>query len=190
MSWGYVAVGVGTVAGSYFGSKKKSGGIKSGGKTLKQILPYAEKTKDQIDPYAEYRQEMADTLYGYVTGKKSISTDPGYQFTMQQAMQETNRAASAKGFNRSGNVMVAMQDRAANVASQQYGSIIDRLTNLAGASSQNAISAGQQYGSMVTTALTGVAQGQAAAGAASGAGTASSLGALGTMMGGILSKDS
>ncbi len=186
MSWGYVAVGVGTAVGGYLGSKEKESGIQSGTDTLKKILPYAEKTKEGMDPYSEYRQEMADTLYGYVTGKKSITTDPGYQFTMNQAMQETGRAASAKGYGKSGNVMAALQDRASNIASQQYGSIIDRLTNLAGASSQNALGAGQQYGKMVTTALTGVAEGQAAAGAAKGAGTSGAIGSIGTMIGGIL----
>ena len=75
--------------------------------------------------------------------------------------------------------MAALQQRASDVASQQYSSIIERLTNLAGAGSQNAIAGGQQYGSMMETSLTG----QAAAKIGQAQSKSSGLGGLGGLAG-------
>ncbi len=168
------------------GSQAK--GYKQAEGLYKKIGEQASVTQEKIDPYSEYRQTMADTLYGYVTGTKSIQTDPGYQFTMNQAMQETQRAASAKGYGRSGNVMAALQQRASDVASQQYSSIIERLTNLAGAGSQNAIAGGQVYGNMMETSLSGqaaakVGQAQAKSSGLSGLGSLAGAG-VGYLLGG------
>lgn len=175
MTWGYVAVGVGTAAAGYFGSQKSAGGAMSGAKTMGKIIPYAHEAQDSIDPWNKYRAGYATQLNDILSGKQDWKQDPGYAFRMQEGTKAVERSGFSKGYGMSGNLGAALQQRGQDIASQEYGNIINRLTNLAGATPQNAIAGGQQFGNMVTTALTGVAQGQAAAGAAQGAGTSAAL---------------
>lgn len=101
------------------------------------------------DPYAQYRGDAAKQLSGIMSGDIDFKTDPGYQFRMSEAMRETERAGSARGYNNSGNIMAAVNQRAQDVASGEYTNIINRLTGLAGAMPQNAIAGGQNYGNMM-----------------------------------------
>lgn len=136
------------------------------------------------DPFQQYRGEIAQQLSGILSGEIDFTTDPGYQFRMGEAMRETERAAAARGFNRSGNVMASLNQRAQDVATAEYDRIINRLTNLAGAGSQNAIAGGQTYGSLlgnVYGAQVGAAANQAQAGGGMGAligGAAEAIGDL------------
>lgn len=125
------------------------------------------------DPYSAYRAGSAQQLSGIMSGEIDFKTDPGYQFRMDEATKETERAASARGFNRSGNVMAAVNQRAQDVASSEYSNIINRLTGLAGATPQNAIAGGQNYGNMmgnVYGAQLGQTVNKSQASASSGAG--------------------
>lgn len=149
---------IGGPLGAAFGSKKEAKGYKSAQETMKQLQAQAGVTRDIIDPGNKYRASYADQLNNILTGKQSIQTDPGYQFAYQQGQQGVERAAAARGMGTSGNVMAALQQRGQDVANQQYGAIIDRLTNLAGAGSQNAIAAGNEYGNIMTAGLTGQAE--------------------------------
>lgn len=148
---------IGGSVGAALGSKSEKKAYKNAQEYMYKLGQEAQKTSQLADPYQQYRPEMASMLNDYVTGKRTIDTDPGYQFQQQEGQRGVERAAAARGMGNSGNVMAALQQRGQDIASQQYGSIIDRLTNLAGASSQNAIAGGQLYGNMMTTSLTGQA---------------------------------
>ena len=50
----------------------------------------------------------------------ALENDPGYQFTLSQALQGTERKSNAQGEAFSGNILAALQDRAGGVAAQ-YG---------------------------------------------------------------------
>ena len=146
---------------------------------------------EMTDPYQAYRGQHAADLSAIMSGEKDFRTDPGYQFRMDEAMRETERGAAARGFNRSGNVMASMNTRAQEVASAEYGNIINRLTNLAGATPQNAIGGGQVYGQMLGDAHSAQSGSMAnAAAGASGGGMSDLLGGIGSMMSDIrLKKD-
>jgi len=159
--------------GGYIGSGKEEKGYKDARYLMQQLQASAGTAVNYIDPFNSYRSGIAKTLNDYVTGQKDISTDPGYQFAYNEGQRGVERAAAARGMNNSGNVMAALQQRGQDVASQQYGAIIDRLTNLAGASSQNAIAAGQSYGNIMTSALTGQADAEIGIGNAQGRGIGS-----------------
>lgn len=138
------------------------------------------------DPYAQYRGDAAKQLSGIMSGEIDFKTDPGYQFRMSEAMRETERAGSARGYNNSGNIMAAVNQRAQDVASGEYTSIINRLTGLAGAMPQNAISSGQNYGNMmgnVYGAQLGQTVNASQAGGYSGQGSLFSPGNIGSTIG-------
>jgi len=103
-----------------------------------QIAAYSPDTQGQVayeqgtpnNPYTAqagaYGQQLSDIL----SGKTDWKTDPGYQFRMQQGQQETERNAASRGYNQSGNIMAALQDRAQGTASQEYQNITSRLAGL------------------------------------------------------------
>lgn len=144
--------------GAALGIKSETKGYEDARWLMQQMGEEAKKASSMADPFQQYRAGLAGTLNDYVTGKKSIQTDPGYQFAYQEGQRGVERASAARGMNNSGNVMAALQQRGQDVASQQYGSIIDRLTNLSGATAQNAIAGGQIYGNMMQASLTGQAE--------------------------------
>lgn len=109
----------------------------------------AQTASGMADPYAQYRPGAAQQLTGILSGDIDFRTDPGYQFRLNEAMREVERGASARGLNRSSNVLNAMNQRAQDVASGEYNNIINRLTGLAGATPQNAIAGGQTYGNLM-----------------------------------------
>jgi len=159
MVWPLVVAAIAAAAAKGIGSNqaanREAAGYADARWDMSQIGVEAQKASSYADPYQQYRPEAAAMLNDYVTGKRSIQTDPGYQFAQQEGQTAVSRAAAARGMNNSGNVMAALQQRGQDIASQQYGSIIDRLTNLAGATSQNAAAGGQLYGNMMTTSLIG-----------------------------------
>jgi hypothetical protein len=53
--------------------------------------------------------------------------DPGYNYTVDQAVQGVDRSAAARGLLTSGATIKAIQDRAANLADQGYGNYFNRL---------------------------------------------------------------
>src|SRR5215471_19903442 len=64
---------------------------------------------------------------GQARARALFQTDPGYQFARDEALQATQRQTGTGGFQGSGNVLTALQDRAAGLASQQYGNWAARL---------------------------------------------------------------
>jgi len=64
---------------------------------------------------------------GQARAAAAFTTDPGYNFTKGEALQATERATGTGGFQGSGNVLTALQDRASGLASQQYGNWVSRL---------------------------------------------------------------
>ena len=103
-----------------------------------QIAAYSPATQGRVayeqgtpnNPYTAqagaYGQQLSDIL----SGKTDWKTDPGYAFRMQQGQQETERNAASRGYNQSGNIMAALQDRAQGTASQEYQNITSRLQGL------------------------------------------------------------
>lgn len=172
VNWGNVASNVGAGIGSYLGGQQQAQGYKNAASRLEAMgrdgdlirnhqyesayrinanqAASATKTQQMMDPYSKYTTGYAAQLNQLMTDPNSVRKDPGYQFAFNEGQQAIERAAGARGLGNSGNVMAALQQRGQDIASQQYGSIIDRLTKLVDSGAQRTLAAGQQYGNMIT----------------------------------------
>lgn len=66
---------------------------------------------------------------GNQAAQNAFQSGPGYQYQVDQSLNQTNRAANAAGMLNGGNTLSALQDRASNLANQNYN---QWQTNLAG----------------------------------------------------------
>ena len=179
-------VGGSMVAGSLikgFGDNKAAGqeakGYDKARDELRNMEGDANRAVDITDPFNSYRNTYASQLNDILSGNRRIEEDPGYQYAYDTSMQAVSRGAAAGGYNNSGNVQMALQKNASGLASQQYNTIIERLMNISGAGSQNAMQAGNQYGNMMTEMRMGVGNSYIGQASARGAGTSSLFSGIG-----------
>lgn len=83
------------------------------------------------DPYAEQRQRDIQSLRLLESNPGSIETSPFYKFLMDQQLNAVQSKNAATGQFRSGRGAMALQDRAAGVASQSYFPLLNNLTQRA-----------------------------------------------------------
>lgn len=117
---------------------------------------------------------------GQARARALFQTDPGYQFARDEALQATQRATGTGGFQDSGNVLTALQDRASGLASKQYGDYVARLAPFLGYSLGGAQGASGAY-TGEGTALSGLdtSLAQLGYGTQAGIGSAQAAGTLG-----------
>lgn len=72
-----------------------------------------------------------------------FKSNPAYQFAYDEAMRGTERSMAARGYNMSGNLLTALQERGSGLASQQYNAEVNRLMALSGATTGQPGVAGQ-----------------------------------------------
>jgi hypothetical protein len=65
---------------------------------------------------------------GNTRATQAFQAGPGYQWAVDQSLDGINRSAAARGNSIGGNVLAALSDRAGNMANQEYGSWLDRLS--------------------------------------------------------------
>lgn len=78
-------------------------------------------------------------------GGSFSTSDPSYQFRLQQGQQAVERSALAKGIGFSGNALQALTDYGQGAASQEYGAQFARLSSL---SQQQQSQQQQQFGQL------------------------------------------
>jgi hypothetical protein len=61
---------------------------------------------------------------------QAFQAGPGYQYAVEQALDQTRRAAARDGSLGGGNTLAALSDRAGNMANQEYGNWQTRLGGL------------------------------------------------------------
>lgn len=83
------------------------------------------------DPYAEQRKRDIESLRLLTSNPGSIETSPFYKFLMDQQLNAVQSRNAATGNFRSGRGAMALQDRAAGVASQAYFPLLNNLTTRA-----------------------------------------------------------
>jgi hypothetical protein len=109
---------------------------------------------------------------------------PGYQFIVGEAMRALENSASARGTLLTGGHMRDLQDRAAGLASTDFGNEFNRNLQL-GQLGFNAANAqggyGSSYGTNLTSLTTGIGNAQAAGTANQGAAVGGMLGNLGNL---------
>lgn len=94
---------------------------------------------------------------GNARATAAFQADPGYQYRVNQALDQTKRAAAASGMDIGGNTLAALSDRAGNMADQGYQTW---LQNLQGYVSPELQATGGQAGAIAAKApvYTGTAQ--------------------------------
>jgi len=116
-------------ASDFFGQGR--GALTTGATAAQNVLnPIVGQTGAGAGLYADLTG--ANGPEGQARARAAFQTDPGYQFTRDEALQATQRATGTGGMQGSGNVLTALQDRAAGLASQQYGNWASRLAPYVG----------------------------------------------------------
>lgn len=78
------------------------------------------------------RGAATDELLALMNNPDSVRNLPGYEFGLGEAKRETDRQMRRGGYSNSGNLAVALQDRAQGYADMQYDKEFNRLSTLAG----------------------------------------------------------
>lgn len=125
---------------------------------------------------------MGAPNYGARSG--ALAQTPGYQFVRDEVLGALERSAAARGTNLTGGLLKDLQDRAAGLASTEFGNEFGRNLSLAqlgfnGATNQGAY--GSAYGNQITDLTTGAGNAQAAGTVGAGNAWGSALGNIGQM---------
>lgn len=128
--------------------------------TTQRFQPFLATGRNALGAY-NYELGLGHAPRGY----KGFQATPGYQFRLREGQKAVEGSAASQGGLFSGNTLKALNDHAQGVASQEYGSYLNRLGGLA-SSGQNAAgnlaAAGANYGQMAGNALSGLGNAQAA----------------------------
>ena len=130
MPWGIAAGVVGSVAGAAVSSSISGGGG-------------SQQAANAADPFAGQRPQYQTMLSNLINNPSSVTSTPGYQFQMDQALKGVEGSAAAQGMLNSGNVLSALTTQAGNEASTQYYNQAELLAQLAGANIGSPGTAGQ-----------------------------------------------
>lgn len=137
------------------------------------IDPYLDTASDTLSSLTSSGVEATDTTNEYETKLKALLDDPSsiadtgaYQFALGQGQQALERSQAAKGMSASGNTLAELLKYGQGMASQQYDTEADRLSDLSG--QQQDYILGQRsantadYSAKTTAANTGLEAGQLA----------------------------
>lgn len=126
MPWSAVAGGV---ASAVVGSALSDGG--SGG------------AAGAADPFASQRGRYQNQLSSFMSDPSSyMKSDPGYQFQLQQGLDQAKGAMASKGLVNSGNFYTGLINYAEGAAGTEYQNIFNNLALLSGATNGSPAAAG------------------------------------------------
>src|ERR1700679_2974331 len=120
MSFAAVAGGLAAGAVGVVGSQVLGGGGASGAASA-------------ADPFASQRGQYQSMLSNLINNPSSITSNPGYEFGLQQSQNAVEGSAAANGMVNSGNVLQALSTNAQGYASQQLTNQELLLAQLSGA---------------------------------------------------------
>jgi hypothetical protein len=87
---------------------------------------------DRADPFGQYRRGYGDMLQGLYQDPSRIAQTPGYKFTMDQTLDNTQARLASQGFSGSSQMQNALAQQSAGLASQTWNQEANRLAQLAG----------------------------------------------------------
>ena len=131
MPWGIAAGVVGSVAGAAVS------GAMSGGSSG------ASSAANAADPFASQRGQYQGMLSNLINNPSSITSQPGYQFGLDQSNKAVEGSAAANGMVNSGNVLQALSTNSQNYAATQLNNQELLLAQLSGANVGSPGTAGQ-----------------------------------------------
>ena len=97
------------------------------------------------DPFASQRPQYQTQLSTLLSNPGQIETSPFYKYLQQTQMEGVKASNAARGFTNSGRGLMALQDRAAGVASQAYFPQAHLLSLLSGAQTGSPAAAGNAF---------------------------------------------
>ncbi len=140
MSWGVVAVGVGTAAAGYMASEDASSRAADAQRQATdsangiQTSQYGQTRADQApwrnagaNAIGELQQQMPDLNRSF--SMADFRADPGYQFQMDQGNKAIERSAAARGGLNSGATMKSMANYSQGLANQDFQQARNNFTN-------------------------------------------------------------
>ena len=103
----------------------------------------AQQAAGAADPFASQRGQYQSMLSNLINNPSSITSQPGYQFNLDQGLKSVQASAAANGMLNSGNVLTSLQQYGSNYASNQLQNQELLLAQLAGANVGSPGTAGQ-----------------------------------------------
>jgi hypothetical protein len=97
------------------------------------------------DPFASQRPQYQTQLATLMSNPGQIETSPFYKYLQSTQMEGVKASNAARGFTNSGRGLMALQDRAAGVASQAYFPQAQLLSLLSGATTGSPAAAGYAF---------------------------------------------
>jgi hypothetical protein len=175
---GNVLGGIASIAGGVIGSKgaKDAGKASAAGmeRGAGYLQNFGQQLRSDFEPYvASGRNALAR-----LDDPNAFEASPGYGFVRDEALDAVKTQQNALGRLASGNTLAALSDRAAGLASTEYGNWWDRTSNLAGMG----LNATGNQASIGANNAGNVANLFAGAGAAKGSGIAGAADAWGNTL--------
>jgi hypothetical protein len=90
------------------------------------------------DPFASYRPQFAQQLQALMANPNSVTSLPGYQFGMDQALGGLTKNLASQGLTGSGTAAKAISDTGASYAGSFFQQQLQNLMGLSGANMNNA----------------------------------------------------
>ena len=87
---------------------------------------------EEFQPFIAPGVEASNRLLQVLRGEGGFEGDPGFEFVRGEALGAVDRSASAAGLLGSGARLKALQDRAAGLASTEFGNFFNRLLAASG----------------------------------------------------------
>jgi len=87
---------------------------------------------EEFQPFIAPGVEASNQLLASLRGEGGFEGSPGFEFIRDEALQAVDRGASAAGLLGSGTRLKALQDRAAGLASTDFGNFFNRLLAASG----------------------------------------------------------
>lgn len=97
------------------------------------------------DPFATERPQYKTALSTLLSNPGQIETSPFYKYLRDTQMEGVKASNAARGFTNSGRGLMALQDRAAGVASQAFFPLSHLYSHLAGADTGSPGAAGLAF---------------------------------------------
>lgn len=98
------------------------------GQASAMYQPYADTGLKAFNQYAD--ATGVNGQGGYDASVNNFRAGPGYQYRVDQALDQVQRRAGSTGTLSSGNTLASMSDRAGHMADQEYDQYLGRLSGL------------------------------------------------------------
>jgi hypothetical protein len=166
---GGIAAGAGMIGGALISSNASENAADAQSKSAAEANAtqrYIFDTQnEQAKPYREAGYNALEGLNGLMKDPSGITSQPGYQFGLNQGQTAIDRSAASRGSLYSGATLKALQRYGQDYGSTKLNESYNRLSNIAGlgqVANGQSMQAGMNYGNNVSANQIGMGNAQAA----------------------------